>query len=90
MNARGAFIHNDGSLYFEVMHNYMNCEYYRKPLTGIYRTLKTMSSYQQGNLSEELLLLAYHQILMEEQTKQTKKAILNGYTDEGLKFAGLK
>ena len=87
MNARGAFIHNDGSLYYEVMHNYMNCEYYRKPLTGIYRTLKTMSSYLRGKISEELMLLAYHRILMEEKTKQI---ILTGYTNEGLKFAGLK
>jgi hypothetical protein len=33
------------------------------------------------------MLLAYHRILMEEKTKQI---ILTGYTNEGLKFAGLK
>ena len=87
MNARGYFLNDDGSLYYEVMHNYMNCEYYRKPLTGIYRTLKTMSSYLRGKISEELMLLAYHRILMEEKTKQI---VLTGYTNEGLRFAGLK
>ena len=46
-----------------------------------------MSNFQKGNISEELLLCAYHQILMEEHSKDIMP---NWFTDEGLELAGLK
>ena len=87
MNARGYFQHLDGTTYYEVMSNYMDCEYFRGDLTGKWRILKAMSNFLKGNIDEGLLVCAYHQILMEEFAKDNMPIC---YTDEGLELAGLK
>ena len=86
MNARGYFQNDDGSIYHEVMQNYMNCEYYRGELTGKRRTLKAMSNFLKKNIDEALFACAYHQIIMEEYVKDNMP---KWYTDEGLELAGL-
>lgn len=87
MNAIGFFQNEDGSIYHEVMQNYMNCEYYRENLIGKRRILKALSNFIKGSIDESLFARAYHQILMEEYVKDNMP---NYYTDEGLELAGLK
>ena len=82
----GFFQTDDGTIYNECMHQYMDCEYYRGELTGKLRILKAMSNFLKGNISEELLMCAYHQILMQEHAKDSMP---NWYTDEGMELAGL-
>ncbi|MDO5296404.1 MAG: hypothetical protein Q4F00_07215 [bacterium] len=86
MNARGYFQNDDGSIYFEVMQNYMDCEYYRGELVGKRRTLKAMSNLLKHNIDEELFACAYHQILMEEYVKDNMP---KWYTEKALDLAGL-
>ena len=86
MNARGYFQNDDGSIYHEVMQNYMDCEYYRGDLVGKRRTLKAMSNFLKKNIDEALFACAYHQILTEEYVKDNTP---KWYTDEGLELAGL-
>ena len=86
MNARGYFQNDDGSIYHEVMNNYMDCEYYRGELVGKRRTLKAMSNFVKHNIDVELFACAYRQIIMEEYAKDSMP---KWYTDEGLELAGL-
>lgn len=45
INGRGYFLCEDGSVYYEVLWNYMDLEFYEKELTGPKRTLKAFSSF---------------------------------------------
>lgn len=87
MTGFGYFQWDDGSLYHECQHNYMNLEYYRGELTGIKRTLKAASSLLKGEIDLGLFGNAYHEILLQEHTKSMMP---NAYTSEGMILAGLK
>lgn len=70
MTAGGYFQYEDGSMYYEVMHSYMNLEYYRETPTGVKRALTAVSNYVKEEISIPLLLSAYHCILTEEYAKK--------------------
>lgn len=86
MNAEGYFQSEDGSVYYEVMYNYMDLEYYREKPTGTKRVLTALSNYEKGEISLTLLLNAYRCILNNEITERSKP---NGFTEKGLYLAGI-
>lgn len=88
MIARGYFQDTDnGNIYYECMHNYMNLEYYRDNITGVRRILKALSSYLKGEIDIDLYSNAYRTIIEEEHTKALYPL---GITESGLLLAGLK
>jgi len=86
MNAWGYFQNRDGTIYHESMWNYMDLEYYRGELSGKRRILKALSNHIKGDIDVGLFANAYHHILCDEYTKAQSP---RGYTDEGLRLAGL-
>ena len=87
MNAWGYFLNQDGTVYHEVMSNYMDLEYYHGELSGKKRILKALSNHIKGEIDVGLFANAYHKILCEEYAKsQTPWNI----TPEGLAAAGLE
>ncbi len=85
MNAWGYFQAEDGTIYEEVMSNYMDLEYYRGELTGKKRILKALSNRVKGNIDVELFANAYHHILCDEHVKTQHP---HGYTDEDYGWQG--
>lgn len=88
MLATGYFVTPEGRLYWDDIHNYLDLEYYDKEPTGIYRTLKAMSSYMKNEIDMGLMMNAYSIVLSEEQTKEQRQYL--GITERGLELAGLK
>lgn len=86
MTAYGYFMFEDGDVYHECTHNYMDLEYYRGPFEDIKRLYKTISNYIKGEIRLDLLLYAYRNIVME---KLRQDSSMNWFTDEGLQLAGL-
>ena len=89
MTAHGYFQNEDGSVYWECMHYYLDLEYYREEPQGIRRILQAFSVFEKEEIGSDLLAIAYHTIMEEEQMKREKKQ-LSCFTDEGLRLAGLK
>lgn len=87
MNAWGYFQAEDGTIYKEVMSNYMDLEYYRGKLDGKKRILKALSNHIKGDIDITLFANAYHHILCDEYAKTMYP---RGYNDKGLWLAGLK
>ena len=87
MNGYGYFQNEDGSLYYEVMWNYLNLEHYRGELTGRRRILTAMSNYLKDEIGHDILVRAYHYIMMEEYLNSIR---ITDITDEGMKLAGLR
>ncbi len=73
MTAYGYFIWEDGTVYHEVMNDYMNLEYYADSFENEKRTLITISNYLKGKLSLDLFLNAYNLIIADENYKKSKK-----------------
>lgn len=89
MTAYGYFQNEDGSIYHECMHHYLDLEYYREEPQGIRRILKAFSSFERGEFGSDLFAIAYHTIMEEERINREKKQ-LSCFTDKGLRLAGLK
>ena len=88
MNAWGYFQDEDGRIYNEVMHNYMNLEKYEGPITGKTRLLKALSEYVKGNIELTLLLSTYRKIIIEEFLYDPM--IEGWFTEEQLELLGFK
>ena len=75
-------------IYKDNFWNYMDIEYYRGELIGRQRVLKPISAWLKGELGDdpELMLIAYHRIMLEEALSQTVPCL---YTNEGLQKVGL-
>lgn len=89
MTAYGYFQWEDGRLYYECMHHYLDLEYYREEPQGIRRILKAFSSFEKDEIDSDLLAIAYHTIMENERVNRDRE-LLSCFTDEGLKLAGLK
>ena len=89
MTAHGYFQWDDGSVYWECMHHYLDLEYYREEPQGIRRILKAFSSFEKKEIGSDLFALAYHVILEEEKSKRGRES-LSCFMDDGLRLAGLK
>lgn len=89
MTAYGYFQWEDGRVYYECMHHYLDLEYYREEPKGIRRILKAFSSFEKKEIGSDLFALAYHVILEEEKAKRERDS-LSCFMDDGLRLAGLK
>ena len=90
MTVSGYFQFEDGLIYQECNSNYMDYECCPKELlTGRRRLLKAISNYIKDEIPLDLLLAAYHTILLEERYKELAPSS-GWYTREGLELAGLK
>ena len=87
MSVGGYFVYENGQIYREVTHNYMDMEFYPKRPEGAIRTLIPISNYLKGLIDLDLCVMAYHQIMMETMAEDAKVV---DYMDEGLILAGLK
>lgn len=65
MNGYGYFVNPDGTVYQEVMYNYMNLEYYNGPYEKNERILKAISMNLKGEADLDFLLCVYRRILLE-------------------------
>lgn len=88
MIAYGYFVNDDGSVFFECMHDYLSLEYYAGELQGPQRTLKAISNYHKHKIGMDLLLRAYSHIMAEEYTIQDRKC-LGDFNSCGLRLAGV-
>ena len=86
MLVHGLFQMQNGTIYRECTHSYMDFEFYRKPLAGKKRILKAISNYIKGKISLDLLLNAYHIILSEERAADDYPWNI---TKDGLELAGI-
>ena len=89
MTAHGYFLNDDGSIYFECMHSYLNLEYYKVIPHTHYCTLTAFSNYIKGKIDGELLALAYHTILQLVQADRQRRELFSRFTKEGVILAGL-
>ena len=88
MTAQGYFQKENGALYAECMHAYMDLERYpEEKLTGKKRILKVLGNHLKGEIDAVLFARAYHQILLEESARDS---LPQDVTDEGMLLAGLK
>lgn len=87
MTAYGYFLYEDGEIYWECMHLYMDLEYYEDKISGVFRTLLPISNYLKGELELDLCVKGYHHILMQEIVKKEKGNMY--YTKEGLELMGV-
>ena len=88
MTAQGYFQKENGALYAECMHAYMNLERYpEEKLTGKKRILNALGNHLKGEIDAVLFARAYHQILLEESARDS---LPQDITDEGMLLAGLK
>lgn len=78
---------DNGNIYHDCMHGYMDLEYCREELTGVLCVLKALSSYLKGEIDISLYSNAYYAILAEEHARAMYPV---GITDDGLFLAGLK
>ena len=86
MNFCGYAQSEDGRLYTEVFGNYMDFELYKGELKGRHRLIKLISNYLKGLLGEEILIMAYHQILSEIRAKRDISCL---FAPESLELAGV-
>ena len=87
MCAEGYFQDSEkGELFGEVMHEYMNLEYYRGDYPGVRRILKALSSLEKGEINKEMFGYAYTRILLEGFLDSIKP---NAFLDEAFENAGL-
>lgn len=86
MTAHGFFADGVEGIYGDCMHNYMNCEYYRKELTGSKLLLRPLSAYEKGEINAELLLHACRYIMLEVEKEYSG---VKYYTEETLRKAGI-
>ena len=86
MNAWGYFQNEDGTIYGEVMTNYMDLVYYRGPFEGTKRFLLALSNFMKDEISLEILLCAYKKVILDEFADDIM--LKSWFTEEGLELAG--
>ena len=86
MYAKGFFLNEDGSIYYDKMWSYMDLEFYEHELFGAQRTLIALSNFLKDEIDPALFARAYHQILTAGYAQQ---CMPGDYSDTGLELAGL-
>lgn len=87
MTAAATFRNPDGTLYDEVMHDYLDLDFYREKPKGADRILIPVSNFFKGKINETELITATHILQTELYLDQIKQV---SYTEEGLKLMGVK
>jgi len=88
MSAWGYFQDDDGRVYHECMHNYMDLEYFDGPYEGRLRLLKAIGAFVKGEIDISLLLTTYRKVILDEFTNDVM--LTSWFADEELAKAGLK
>lgn len=83
MQGPGYLVSDEGELYRDNIFDYDSWEYFEGELQGTERILKAVSSLVKDEIGIDLFINAY------ECIKNEEKHLLNRYTTEGLKLAGL-
>lgn len=65
MNGYGLFVNPNGTVYHEVMMNYMDLEFYKGPYKMNERILPALSKYLKGEIPIDLLMCAYRKVLLD-------------------------
>lgn len=65
MNGYGFFVGGNGSVYQEVMQNYMDLEYYNGPFHKNEKILPALSQFVKGEIEIDLLLCAFRKVIFE-------------------------
>lgn len=65
MNGYGYFVNENGTVYYEVMHNYMDLEYYSGPFKMNEKILPALSKFIKGEIEIDLLLCAHRKIMFD-------------------------
>ncbi len=86
MDGYGWFSDYDGTIYREVMSNYMDLELYNGDLRGQERILIAISNYVKGKIGIDLLLQSQRTLIYRDYGDDWMP---NWYTDEGLEYAGI-
>lgn len=81
---------NDGEIYWDHQHCYLDLEYYRDELVGKEKFLRAFSSHIQGKISTEDLLRCHSIILREEHAKELMTYFGYNGNEELLYNSGLK
>ena len=88
MSGYGCFVNENGTVYHEVMSNYMDLEYYKGPYKSNERILPALSKYLKGEISIDFLLCAYRKILLDIASDDIM--IRSWYPEEMIRGMGLK
>lgn len=88
MTAHGYFIDRDGVAYHECIHNYMDLEYVKPPLTDENKLLLPISKYLKKEIDLALLLGAYRNILCKNEANDVYLSL--NYTKKGKELAGME
>ena len=67
----GYFVEPDGTVYHDVLFNYMDLEYYPGPYEGIERIFPAFSKYVKGEIDLGLFLCVYKKVLSDTVTADT-------------------
>lgn len=78
----------EGKIIYDHRHNILDYEYFHGELDGRKRVLKAISAYLKDEINLELLMIAYHQIIMEEALN-ISRADINWFTEDALEDVGL-
>ena len=62
----GIYCNDDGSVYYECSHNYMDLEYYDASNIGAERSLLLFSAYEKKEINEEFLSRGYNSVILDE------------------------
>ena len=87
MNGYGYFVNENGTIYREVMHNYMDLEYYYGPYKLNEKILPALSMYIKGEIEVDFLMCAYRKILLEIASDDSM--LKSWYSEETVKKLGL-
>lgn len=87
MNGFGYFVNPNGTVYHEVMYNYMDLEYYHGPYKLNEKILPALSKFIKGEIEVDLLLCAYRKALIDVAADDVM--LKSWYSEDMLKEIGL-
>lgn len=87
MNGFGYFVNPNGTVYHEVMCNYMDLEYYPGPYKLNERILPALGKFLKGEIEVDLLLCAYRKTLIDVAADDVM--LKSWYSEDMLKDIGL-
>lgn len=88
MDAYGYFVNPDGTVYHEVISNYMDLEYYQGPYKLNEKILPALSKFIKGEIEVDFLLCAYRKVLLDVAADDIM--LKSWYTKEMLEGIGLR
>lgn len=88
MNGYGYFVNDNGIIYHEVMHNYMDLEFYPGPYKLNEKILPALSKFIKGDIEVDFLLCAYRKVLLDVAADDVM--LKSWYPEETVRELGLE